>query len=1185
MHISDDDGDDNDDDDENNSRHLASGNRFACEETYLSDGVDSDSESASGEQLSLMAKGGVIEGALLELSHEHQLTVAEEIRTQLSAFGTDLTNEKDKLSHAISQAEKSKEARRELDRERDLRYQRQIAEALDNHLTVVQRHHEYKSQIEEKKIRDDAAIEEAKRKQIALQEEKIRQERMKVEEAKCQAEKKKEEGAKAAALEAEIAAKEAADMAAAESQKKAADALTASQKGVSKGSSSGGDNKATTGTVLKGAESALKLEERRLQMYNEVVGKDFDSKMASQSEYHKHGMQMARHIKTITGSKENVRSKANELLKLMNSTCPQAINMGIFADKIFSLCTNANGNSTLYAYGHVIVMITSQIPPAIDILIAKLNRGCILTVPKYISYSEAAFESKDAHKKAIGFEEADGKLEDVDAYLGRLTLHMKLYGALIQTEVNGIKNLHGIEEGWKWLARFLNAIPANVYTVAALQAFIEVAGFALYRRYKNQFKKLLNIIYRDFLQILRESDDTKVKMFVMSLENYIQSNQFQKEPEGWRLRDSLLSNDYNPNESNQSDHHQQYQNSSRGYNSGYQEQYNYNSGNRLAKSNTKVVYIQIINVLVRMASSQPWTTTEEIVLCKAWCNLSENRENTMNLKGFWSEVLACFENEMGEKIRRYNAITLKWKKSLRPKIVAFIVVYERVKQMDENGSSDLVVLLSTNACSNPSLYAYGHVIVMVTSQDEFESRDAYLRDIGYQEENGKLESIDTYLARLTQHMKLYGALIQTEADGFTNVRGIEEGWKWLFRFLYDLPASVYTAVALEAFIEMAGFALYKRYKNEFKKLLNTISHDFLKVLKEKEDTRMRNVVICLENYIQSNQFLKEPEGWRLRDSLLSNEFNSDELNHQYQHLNLSGRNQGYQKSESNPFHKEPERWRMQENSLLSQGLNPNVSNHQQRDSCNLLNRKRADYMVKLMNSTYPQFVYTKFFADNIVSKSTNAVSNSVLYGYGHVIVMVTSKVPLAMKDLLSKLNEECIFTVPKYFGYSEVVFGSEDAYLRAIGYQEQDGKLESMDTYLDRLTRHMKLYAALIQTEVDVVYNLHGIEEGWKWLARFLNDLPANIYTAVALAAFIEIAGFALYKKYTNQFEKLLIIISCDFLEELKETDDPKAKKVVLMLENYIQSSQFLKEREGRRLLDSSISQKCNPIVSLHQQH
>ncbi|GKA48154.1 hypothetical protein Tco_0741112 [Tanacetum coccineum] len=46
---------------------------------------------------------------------------------------------------------------------------------------------------------------------------------------------------------------EAADTAAAESQKKVADALTASQKVISKGSSSGGDNNAATGTVLKAA--------------------------------------------------------------------------------------------------------------------------------------------------------------------------------------------------------------------------------------------------------------------------------------------------------------------------------------------------------------------------------------------------------------------------------------------------------------------------------------------------------------------------------------------------------------------------------------------------------------------------------------------------------------------------------------------------------------------------------------------------------------------------------------------------------------------------------------------------------------------------------------------------------------------------------------------------------------------
>ena len=52
---------------------------------------------------------------------------------------------------------------------------------LDNHLTAVQRDRELKSQVEERKIRSDAAHEEAKRKEKALQEEKLRQEKIKAE--------------------------------------------------------------------------------------------------------------------------------------------------------------------------------------------------------------------------------------------------------------------------------------------------------------------------------------------------------------------------------------------------------------------------------------------------------------------------------------------------------------------------------------------------------------------------------------------------------------------------------------------------------------------------------------------------------------------------------------------------------------------------------------------------------------------------------------------------------------------------------------------------------------------------------------------------------------------------------------------------------------------------------------------
>ncbi|XP_071702057.1 mRNA export factor GLE1 [Rutidosis leptorrhynchoides] len=541
MRVSDDEGYD-EDEDENNSRHLVVDNRFDCKD--LSDGVDSDCESADETQWSLMDKGGVIEGALIELSHDHQLSVADEIRNRISAFRTDLTNEKEKFTNALSRADKCKEARLELDRKRDLQFQRQIAEELDNHLTDVQRHHEYKSQIEEKKIRDDAAVEEAKRKQKAFQEEKVRQEKMKAEEAKHQAEKKKEEEAKAKAkakaLEAERVAKEAADLAAdvAERQK-AADALNASKVANIKGSSSGEQIKASEGNVLKASNNAIKMEEKRVQLYNEMVGKDFAMELVSNKEYGKLATQMGRRIKTISGAKENVRTKAVELVQLINSPLPQSANIAIFAEKLISLCTSASSNGQLYGYGHVIVMVTSKFPLAMDILLAKLNKVCIFTVPKYLSYSETAFESRDAYYRAIGYQEKDGKLETTDDYLMRLTNQMKLYGALVQTQVNGIRNLHGIEEGWKWLAMFLNALPANLHTLVALDAFIEMAGFGLYRRYKNQFEKLINIISGNFIRALKERKDARLIKVLANLEEYVESNKFKTEPEGWRLRDSL----------------------------------------------------------------------------------------------------------------------------------------------------------------------------------------------------------------------------------------------------------------------------------------------------------------------------------------------------------------------------------------------------------------------------------------------------------------------------------------------------------------------------------------------------------------------------------------------------------------------------------------------------------------------
>nr|GEW92326.1 hypothetical protein [Tanacetum cinerariifolium] len=91
-------------------------------------------------------------------------------------------------------------------------------------------------------------------------------------------------------------------------------------------------------------------------------------------------------------------------------------------------------------------------------------------------------------------------------------------------------------------------------------------------------------------------------------------------------------------------------------------------------------------------SSTPrlWTTAEEIALCKAWCDVSKNRVNTLNLKGFGKRFLLALRMKWGRRSddtmpspsNGNNRFVLKLQKKF---------VYERVKQRDENGSSDLFV--------------------------------------------------------------------------------------------------------------------------------------------------------------------------------------------------------------------------------------------------------------------------------------------------------------------------------------------------------------------------------------------------------------------------------------------------------------------------------------------------------------
>lgn len=530
------------DDDDKALVVASTGKRFNYDELYPSDSDDSDVDPAFEVQPYLMNKVGEVEGALIELTQEHQLRVKDEIRNKISVLETSLLNESQNSISSLLRVEKFKETRQELDKKFDTQYQRQIAEALDSHLTAVQRDRELRSQIEERKIRNDAAYEEAKRK-AAMQEEKQQQEKAKAEaEAKLKAEEVKQ-----AALEAERkATMEAKTKAAMEAGKRAEkDAIESSKKvtsGVAQDTESSLLNTETkeSGYVYRAAASALNIEHGRLQKLKELCEGNQVMRSSSKQDYAHHESHISRNIKTIRGISNNVRSKARELINLLNDRqCPQSFSAEIFVKKVVSSC--ASPGSAPFAIAYVIVLVTSEVPYVMDLLLAELHRACLYTVPKHMVYKKSIFQSKEAYFRSIGYREDSEKLESTEDYLKRLESYMKLYGALVQTEIPNIRNLHGLQEGWAWLARFLNSMPANLYTAVSLDTFLQMAGFALFKRYKSQFLKMLNVISDKFLVDLKSHNAPESTKIVANIQAYIEDRKFRQVPEGRNMQSDTLS--------------------------------------------------------------------------------------------------------------------------------------------------------------------------------------------------------------------------------------------------------------------------------------------------------------------------------------------------------------------------------------------------------------------------------------------------------------------------------------------------------------------------------------------------------------------------------------------------------------------------------------------------------------------
>lgn len=106
----------------------------------------------------------------------------------------------------------------------------------------------------------------------------------------------------------------------------------------------------------------------------------------------------------------------------------------------------------------------------------------------------------------LGYNFIDGKMEEQEQYLKRISGLQRLYSAIQITKLRRNQQYgdhpHGIENGWIWLSNFLMIVPLPGISATLLLEFIQICGAEMWQTYKKQFMKLMMVLHNCYISNL-----------------------------------------------------------------------------------------------------------------------------------------------------------------------------------------------------------------------------------------------------------------------------------------------------------------------------------------------------------------------------------------------------------------------------------------------------------------------------------------------------------------------------------------------------------------------------------------------------------------------------------------------------------------------------------------------------------
>lgn len=127
--------------------------------------------------------------------------------------------------------------------------------------------------------------------------------------------------------------------------------------------------------------------------------------------------------------------------------------------------------------------------------------------------------------RLLGYKYENGKIEDQEKFLTRMTGIMRLYAAMMVSPMPpGVNKSHphGIENCWTWVSRTLNIDPRPDITAAVIYNLLEVTGHTLFTNYRKPFQKLLHILITEFLPKIKAVSPSVGS--VSRLETFLEAN-------------------------------------------------------------------------------------------------------------------------------------------------------------------------------------------------------------------------------------------------------------------------------------------------------------------------------------------------------------------------------------------------------------------------------------------------------------------------------------------------------------------------------------------------------------------------------------------------------------------------------------------------------------------------------------